>query len=154
MFVWTTRTCWLLSAPAYRKFPTVLCVVLWILMEWSFSQLSHDVIGIFELLTGAYVECILSCECVCSLLALWTEISVIILYLFVLMGCSLLPNALRTFQIYCAPPNLGIRTWICRLNFAQRPIFSGLRFFNDPEIWDSGPPAQSPSRRTWFQLIK
>ena len=28
------------------------------------------------------------------------------------------------FEIYCAPPNLGIiRMWICRLNFAQRPIF-------------------------------
>ena len=28
------------------------------------------------------------------------------------------------FKIHCAPPNLGItRTWICRLNFAQRPIF-------------------------------
>ena len=28
------------------------------------------------------------------------------------------------FEIYCAPSNLGItRTWICRLNFAQRPIF-------------------------------
>ena len=40
-------------------------------------------------------------------------------------------------QIYCAPPNLGItRTWICRLNFARRPIFSGLRFFNEPEILD------------------
>ena len=35
------------------------------------------------------------------------------------------------FKIYCAPPNLGItRTWICRLNFVQRPIFSCLRFFN------------------------
>ena len=45
------------------------------------------------------------------------------------------------FQIYCAPPNLGIRTWICQLNFAQRPMFSGLRFFNEPEISDSGPPA-------------
>ena len=44
------------------------------------------------------------------------------------------------FKIYCAPPNLGIRTWICRLYFAQRPIFSGLRFFNEPEISDSGPP--------------
>ena len=43
------------------------------------------------------------------------------------------------FQIYCAPPNLDItRTWICRLNFAQRPIFSDLRFFNEPEISDSG----------------
>ena len=39
------------------------------------------------------------------------------------------------FKIYCAPANLGIsRTSICRLNFAQRPIFSGLRFFNEPEI--------------------
>ena len=26
-----------------------------------------------------------------------------------------------------------------RLNFAQRPVFSGLRFFNDLEISDSGP---------------
>ena len=38
------------------------------------------------------------------------------IFVFVLMGWSLLPNALRNFQIYCAPPNLGIRTWICRLN--------------------------------------
>ena len=43
---------------------------------------------------------------------------------------------------YCAPPNLGItRTWIYRLNFAQRRIFSVLRFFKEPEISDSGPPA-------------
>ena len=34
-----------------------------------------------------------------------------------------------------------------RLNFAQRPIFSGLRLFNEPEISDSGTPAYSPSRR-------
>ena len=27
------------------------------------------------------------------------------------------------------------------LNFAQRPIITGLRFFNEPEISDSGPPA-------------
>ena len=41
--------------------------------------------------------------------------------------------------------NLGItRTWICRLIFAQRPIFSGLRFFNESEISD-------PSRRTCTQ---
>ena len=31
-------------------------------------------------------------------------------FVFVLMGWLLLPNALRLFQIYCAPPNLGIRT--------------------------------------------
>ena len=37
---------------------------------------------------------------------------------------------------YCAPPNLGItRTWICRLNFSQNPIFSSLRFFNDLHIY-------------------
>ena len=34
-----------------------------------------------------------------------------------LKGWSLLPNALWPFQIYCALPNLGIRTWICRLDF-------------------------------------
>ena len=65
--------------------------------------------------------------------------------------CPMQPNALRTFQIYCAPPNLGIRTWICRLNFAQRLIFSGLRFFNEPEISDSRTPARSCSRRTCTQ---
>ena len=44
------------------------------------------------------------------------------------------------FKINFALPNLGItRTWICQLNFAQRPIFLGLRFFNKPEISDSGP---------------
>ena len=53
------------------------------------------------------------------------------------------------FKIYCAHPNWGItRTWIWRLNFAQRAIFSGLRFFNEAEISDSEPPAQSLSRRT------
>ena len=30
------------------------------------------------------------------------------LFVFVLMGWSLLPNALRPFQIYCTPPNLRI----------------------------------------------
>ena len=29
-------------------------------------------------------------------------------YCIVLKGWLLLPNALRPFQIYCAPPNLGI----------------------------------------------
>ena len=43
--------------------------------------------------------------------------------LFVLLGWSLLSNALRHFKIDCAHPNLCIGTWICRLNFAQRPIF-------------------------------
>ena len=68
------------------------------------------------------------------------------------MECSLVPNALLPFKIYCSPPNLAItRTRMCRLNFAQRPIFSGLRFFNEPEISDSGPPASSHSQRTCAQ---
>ena len=42
-------------------------------------------------------------------------------------------------KTYCASPNLGIiMTWICRLNLSQRPIFSGLRFFNKPEISQLG----------------
>ena len=78
----------------------------------------------------------------------------IYLFVFVLMGCSLLPNALRSFKVYCAPPNLGkTRTWICRLNFAQRPIFSGLRFFNEPEISDSGPQLKVPPRRLVLKIF-
>ena len=43
---------------------------------------------------------------------------------FVVMGWSLLPNELRSFQDLCVPLNLDMtRTWICRLNFAQRPTF-------------------------------
>ena len=64
-----------------------------------------------------------------------------IVFLFVMMEWSLLPNAQRPFHIYCAPPNLGTRTWICRSNFVQRPIFSGLRFFNKPEISRLGTPS-------------
>ena len=70
-----------------------------------------------------------------------TELEPLVLYCIVLKGWSLLPNALQPFQIYWAPPNLDIRTWICRLHFDRKPIFSGLRFFNEPEISDSGPPA-------------
>jgi hypothetical protein len=38
------------------------------------------------------------------------------------------------------------RIWVlgreyAELNFSQRPIFSGLRFFNEPEISDSETPA-------------
>ena len=33
--------------------------------------------------------------------------------------------------------------WICRLNFPQRLIFSGLRFFNEPEIWLGTPSLKS-----------
>jgi hypothetical protein len=58
---------------------------------------------------------------------------------------------LQPFWDLLCPLNLDTRTWICQLNFAQRPIFSGLRFFNEPEISDSGCPAESPSRRTCSQ---
>ena len=44
----------------------------------------------------------------------------------------------ETFQDLLCNVNLGIRTWIFRLNFAQMPIFSGLRFFKEPEISESG----------------
>ena len=64
-------------------------------------------------------------------------------FVFVLMGWSLLPNALRPFWDLLCSPKLDTRTWICRLNFAQGPIFSGLRFFNEPEI----------SRRTCAQDV-
>ena len=68
------------------------------------------------------------------------------------MGWSLLPNALRPFWDLLYSPNLELRrTWICQLNFAQRPIFSFLRFFNESEISDSGPPAWSPYRRIYTQ---
>ena len=53
------------------------------------------------------------------------------------MGWSLLHTALRPFKIYCAPPNLGTRTWICRLNFDQRPIF---------QTWGSLTSLKSPTR--------
>ena len=36
--------------------------------------------------------------------------SCIVLYCIVLLGGQCCPNALRPFQIHCAPPNLGIRT--------------------------------------------
>jgi hypothetical protein len=36
------------------------------------------------------------------------KINVMFVFVFVLMGWSLLPNALRPFKIYCAPPNFGI----------------------------------------------
>ena len=43
---------------------------------------------------------------------------------FIVLFCC--PMHCDLFKIYCAPLNLGItRTWMCRLNFAQRPIFSG-----------------------------
>ena len=75
------------------------------------------------------------------------QTSYMLLYCIVLYwrGSHCCPNALRPFQDVLCSPDLGItRTWICRLNFAQMPIFSGLGFFNEPEISDSGPPDSLP----------
>ena len=67
-------------------------------------------------------------------------------------GVVIAAQCTATFSDLLCSPNLGItRTWVCRLNFAQRPIFSALRFFKEPEISDSEPPAWSPSRRTCAQ---
>ena len=60
----------------------------------------------------------------------YSEIWYPLLYYLVLMGWSLLPQCTATFSDILWPPNVAIRTWICRLKFAQRPIFSGLRFWN------------------------
>ena len=47
------------------------------------------------------------------------------------------------FKIYCAPSNLGMTgTWICRLNFTQRPIFWA---------WSS---LTSLKSQTWDTLLK
>ena len=67
-----------------------------------------------------------------SLLCSVPQVCIIVLYWWAGHCCSMHCDF---FKIYCAPPNLdNTRTWICRLNFAQR-------FFNEPEISDSGPPA-------------
>ena len=74
-----------------------------------------------------------------------SDATYVTLGVFVLMGWSLLPNALRQFKIYSAPSNLGItRTWICRLNFVQRPIF----FF---QVWAS---LTSFKSQTWDPQLK
>ena len=36
------------------------------------------------------------------------EVTILLYLVFVLVGWSLLPNALQPFQIYCDPPNSGI----------------------------------------------
>ena len=51
----------------------------------------------------------------------WVVLYCIVLYWWSGHCC---PMHCDLFKICCAAPNLGItRTWICRLNFAQRPIF-------------------------------
>ena len=37
---------------------------------------------------------------------------IVFVFLFILMGWSLQPNALRPFQIYCAPPNLSSTIYV------------------------------------------
>ena len=69
-------------------------------------------------------------------LTLFTVWGLILTYCIVLYwrGGHWCPMHCDLFEICCAPR-------ICRLNFAQRPIFLGLRFFNEPEISDSKSPA-------------
>ena len=66
-----------------------------------------------------------------SRLFYWQELcecrkAFIMLYLYLFWwGGHCCPVHCDLFQIYCAPPNLGIaRTWMWRLKFAHRPIFS------------------------------
>ena len=55
---------------------------------------------------------------------MWRHIYCIVLCWW---GGHCCPMHCDLFKIYCAPPNLGItRTWIWRLNFAQRPFFQAL----------------------------
>ena len=100
-------------------------------------------VPIHPLLRGTFIICltvyILSLSCSLVLYC-------IVLYCIVLMGWSLLPNALRPFRdVLCSPE------FKCRLIFAQRPILSGLRFFNEPEISDSGPLKKNPSTSAGFE---
>ena len=60
-------------------------------------------------------------------------------------GVVITGQCTATFQDLLCSPNLDItRTWMCRLNFTQRPIFSGFKFFNEPEISDSRPQLKVP----------
>ena len=66
------------------------------------------------------------------------------------------PRHCDLFAIYCASPNLGTRTWIYRLKFAQRSIFLRLMSFNEPEISHSGPPSLNslPEEAQNFYVLK
>ena len=67
----------------------------------------------------------------------------IVLYFIVLKGWSLLPNALRPSQhLLCSPEFRYARTWICRLNFAQRSMF---------QAWGS---LTSLKSQTWDPQLK
>ena len=96
---------------------------------WSTHFLIHTVKS-HDLNTNGKVE----------ILKIITQWYCIVLYYSLLywMGGHCHPMHWDLSDLLCSP-NLGIRTWLCRLDFAQRPIFSGLRFFNEPEISDSGP---------------
>ena len=77
----------------------------------------------------------------------------IFLYLF-LIECSLLPNTLRPFQIYCAPSNLGMtRTWICLLNFALSSTFLDLRFFKSLKFQIRDPQLKVPPGGLWLRIF-
>ena len=69
-------------------------------------------------------------------------ISCIVMYCIVLKGWSLLPDVLRPFQdLFCSPEFRYYWDVNMPIKFCSEAYFSGLRFFNEPEISDSGPPA-------------
>ena len=66
--------------------------------------------------------------------------STYIIFVLVWWGGNCCPMHCDILKIYCAHPNLGItRTWICRLNFTQRPIFQawGSLTILKSQTWDS-----------------
>ena len=67
------------------------------------------------------------------------------LYLFC-WGGHCCPVHWDLFKTYCAspPPNLGIKTWICRINFAQRPFF---------QAWDSLTSLKSQTRDPQLKVL-
>ena len=40
------------------------------------------------------------------------------------------------------------------INFAQKPIFSGLMFFNEPDISDSGPSVDDDEISDWILVVQ
>ena len=69
----------------------------------------------------------------------------IVLYCIVLYwwGGHCCPMHCDLSKIYWAPPNLDNRMWICRLNFAQRPIF---------EAWGSLTSLKSQTRESQLKV--
>ena len=84
-----------------------LCLVLWPWKLWSRYIFTH--VGLNSKLRFVYICSILMYTNLLQFKFYQIEIKLVFMFVvFVLMGWPLLPNALRHFQIYCAPLNLGI----------------------------------------------